>query len=95
MDNEDYEALSPGARAEVEHQLRKRDRKEALTSGRMRPGLLYDEEGSDEGEESAPPHARRRRMDRKGEGEEGVDFDMVSLHLQWTPSNRLVCAWDL
>ena len=77
MDDEQYAALSPGARAEVERQLRKRDRKEALTSGRMRPGLLY-EEGSDEEEDSAPPHARRRRMDREGEGEEGMDFDMVS-----------------
>ena len=75
MDNEEYEALSPGARAEVERQLRKRDRQEGLTSGRMRPGLLYDDEGSEEGEE-APPHARRRRTER--EGEEVMDFDLVS-----------------
>ena len=76
LDNEEYEALSPGARAEVERQLRKRDRQEGLTSGRMRPGLLYDDAGSEEGEESAPPHARRRRIER--EGEEVVDFDLVS-----------------
>ena len=73
LDPEDYEALSPGARAEVERQLKRRDRQEALASGRMRPGLLYDE-GSDEGEDTAPPTFKRRRM---GGEDEGMDFDMV------------------
>ena len=41
LDDEEYEALSPSARAEVDRLLRKRDREEALGKGRMRPGLLY------------------------------------------------------
>lgn len=41
MDDEEYEQLSPSARAEVDRMLRKRDREEALGRGRMRPGLLY------------------------------------------------------
>lgn len=65
--------MSPGARAEVERQLRKRDRQEALASGRMRPGLLYDE-GSEDGEDLVPPHQRRRRT---GE-DQGMEFDVVS-----------------
>ena len=85
LDNEDYDTLSPGARADAERQMRKRDRQEALTTGRMRPGLLYDEAGSEEGEESALPHARRRRLDRTAEGEEGMDFDEVGLWVVWVP----------
>ena len=41
LDDEEYEALSPSARAEVDRLLRKRDREEALGKGRIRPGLLY------------------------------------------------------
>lgn len=73
LDAEDYDSMSPGARAEAERQMRRRDRQEALASGRMRPGLLYDE-GSDDGEDTAPPPLRRRRM---GGEDEGMDFDMV------------------
>jgi len=43
LDDEEYEALSPSARAEVDRLLRKRDREEALGKGRIRPGLLYGE----------------------------------------------------
>lgn len=75
LDSEDYASMSPGARAEVERQLRKRDRQEALASGRMRPGLLYNEGSEDDGaEDAAPPHLRRRRVE--GAGDEGVNFDM-------------------
>ena len=63
--------MSPGARAAAERELRKRDRQEALASGRTRPGLLYEES---EDEESQTPLARRRRMDRT---EEGMEFEEV------------------
>ena len=75
LDSEEYDAMSPGARADVERQLRKRDRQEALASGRTRPGLLYDE-GSEDGEDVAPPTFRRRRT---GGEDEGMDFDMVRM----------------
>ena len=38
---EDLSELSPGARAEAEREMRKRDRDEGVVSGRMRRGLLY------------------------------------------------------
>ena len=41
VDDEDLEELSPGARAEAEKEMRKRDREEGMTAGRMRRGLLY------------------------------------------------------
>ena len=74
LDHEEYEALSPGARAEVERRLRKRDRQEALASGRTRPGLLYD---ASEDDEISAPLARRRRP--AGEDtQEGMEFEEVS-----------------
>ena len=77
LDNEEYESMSPGTRAEVERKLRKRDRQEALASGRTRPGLLYDE-GSDDFEDMGPSHARRR-IERPGD--EGMEFDQVEMRL--------------
>lgn len=74
LDHEEYEALSPGARAEVERRLRKRDRQEALASGRMRPGLLYD---ASEDDEISAPLARRRRPAGE-ETQEGMEFEEVS-----------------
>ena len=41
VDDGDYEAMPADARAAAEREMRKRDRQEALTQGRMRPGLLY------------------------------------------------------
>ena len=41
VDDADYDELSADARAAAERAMRKRDRQEALTQGRMRPGLLY------------------------------------------------------
>ena len=41
LDESDYDALSPGARARVEADLRKRDRAEAIATGRLRRDLLY------------------------------------------------------
>lgn len=77
LDAEEYESMSPGARAEVERQLRKRDRQEALASGRTRPGLLYDE-GSEDGDDLAPSHLRRRRTGGEGPGDQGMEFDEVN-----------------
>ena len=74
LDQDEYEALSPGARAEVERRLRKRDRQEALASGRMRPGLLYD---ASEDDEMGAPLTRRRRPTGEGAAEEGMDFEEV------------------
>lgn len=78
LDSEDYDAMSPGTRMEVERQLRKRDRQQALASGRMRPGLLYDE-GSDEEEEEEEglSRARRRRIGREGQADQGMEFEEV------------------
>ncbi len=81
LDSDEYDALSPGARREVERQLRKRDRQQALASGRTRPGLLYDE-GSlddDESEAEGPARARRRRGARDGFSETGMELDEVYL----------------
>lgn len=75
LDRQEYETMSPGTRAEVERQLRKRDRQEALASGRTRPGLLYDE-GSEDADEMGPPHLRRRRAG-DGFGDQGMEFDEV------------------
>lgn len=41
VDNDEYDVISADARAAAEREMRKRDRQEALTQGRMRPGLLY------------------------------------------------------
>ena len=78
LDSSEYDAMSPGARQEAERQLRKRDRQQALASGRTRPGLLYDEASLD-GEESEGegPRARKRRAPREGFSETGMDLEEV------------------
>ena len=73
LDEEDYDSMSPGARAAAERALRKRDHQEALASGRMRPGLLYEESEDDE---LQPPLARRRRTTGRT-AEEGMEFEEV------------------
>ena len=55
LDEEEYENLSMEDRMAAEQLMRKRDREEGRGEGRMRRGLLYDD---DEDE----PRARRRRM---------------------------------
>ena len=73
LDDAAYDEMSPSTRTAAEKELRKRDRQEALASGRMRPGLLYEES---EGEEDmGAPAARRRRM--TGETEDGMEFEEV------------------
>ena len=74
LDQDEYEAMTPGARAEVERQLRKRDRQEALASGRTRPGLLYD---ASEDDDISAPHARRRRP-AEDAGEDRMEFEEAS-----------------
>merc|ERR1719210_2536890 len=72
LDEEEYEALSEGERQAAEALMRKRDREEGRGEGRMRRGLLYDD---DEDE----PRARRRRiaevaaMEDEPMEEEGVE----------------------
>ena len=78
LDHEEYDAMSPGARAEAERQLRKRDRQEALASGRMRPGLLYD---ASEDDDTGAPLTRRRRPVGEYPADEGMEFEeVVYLH---------------
>eukprot|EP00092_Neocalanus_flemingeri_P006174 GFUD01006646.1.p1 GENE.GFUD01006646.1~~GFUD01006646.1.p1 ORF type:complete len:902 (-),score=288.78 GFUD01006646.1:231-2936(-) len=55
LDEDEYEALSEGERQAAEASMRKRDREDGRGEGRMRRGLLYDD---DEDE----PRARKRRM---------------------------------
>ncbi|XP_033116539.1 DNA replication licensing factor mcm2-like [Anneissia japonica] len=64
LDEEDYEGMTMDERMQAERVMRKRDREEALATGRMRPGLLYDE--SDEEDER--PTRRRRLAERAAEG---------------------------
>ncbi len=67
--------MSPGARAAAERELRKRDRQDALASGRMRPGLLYEESEDDELRPSGP---RRRRTAGEGTADQSMEFEQVS-----------------
>jgi len=55
LDEDEYEALSEGERQAAEASMRKRDRESGRGEGRMRRGLLYDD---DEDE----PRARKRRL---------------------------------
>ena len=80
MDSDDYDTMSPGKRMEVERLLRKRDRQQALASGRTRPGLLYDE-GSERDEEDGLARARRRRTGREGLDDHEMEFEEVRSYL--------------
>ncbi|XP_031573704.1 DNA replication licensing factor mcm2-like [Actinia tenebrosa] len=65
LDDEDYDELAPDQRAAAERAMRKRDRDEAAATGRLRRGILYDEEDDDEGR----PSRRRRIAERAAEGD--------------------------
>eukprot|EP00731_Ephydatia_muelleri_P001573 Em0001g1573a len=69
IDEGDYEALSPEARAAAEREMRKRDRQDDLVHGRARPALLYDESEADEDQ----PPARKRRVDRSTNDQTGEE----------------------
>ena len=74
LDQADYDAMSPGARAAAEIELRKRDRQDALASGRMRPGLLYEESEDDD---LGPSQPRRRRGAGDRTADQSMDFEQV------------------
>ena len=72
LDEDDYDMMSESDRAAAEAALRQRDRVEGRRAdGRMRRGLLYDEDEDDE------PARRRRRLaaDRAAEGRLDEDED--------------------
>eukprot|EP00118_Oscarella_pearsei_P004523 m.19557 g.19557 ORF g.19557 m.19557 type:complete len:892 (+) comp27855_c0_seq1:94-2769(+) len=60
LDSSEFDALPADERMAAEQEMRRRDRTERATQGRMRRGLLYDE--SDEDETEQPPARRRRFM---------------------------------
>ncbi|XP_065339105.1 DNA replication licensing factor Mcm2 [Cloeon dipterum] len=62
LDEEDYDAMSPGTRAAVEQELRRRDRE---LGGRR--GLEYDE--SDEDGDGVAPRRKRRQAEKAAEGD--------------------------
>jgi len=73
LDEDEFEAMSEGERRQAEASMRKRDRDEGRNEGRMRRGLIYDDDDEE-------PRARRRRMaemaameDEPMEEEEGVE----------------------
>ncbi|KAF4522245.1 hypothetical protein B566_EDAN009089 [Ephemera danica] len=68
LDEEDYDVLSPGARAAAEEELGRRDRE---LGGRR--GLEYDEESDEEG---IAPRRKRRIAEKAAEGEV-EDAEMV------------------
>ena len=69
LDEEEYENMTMDERAAAEALMRKRDREEGRGEGRMRRGLLYDDE-----EDEDEPRARRRRLaDMAGMEEDAPD----------------------
>lgn len=70
-DDPEFSDLSMSERLAAEREMRKRDREEGGATGRMRPGILYEE--SDEDEER--PSRRRRLAERAAEG--GDDEEMI------------------
>lgn len=75
LDDAEYEALSPGARAQVDAILRKRDREQAKGQGRMRSQLFYDSD--DDVDEDKGPKRRRRLAERAAEGEEDMPLESI------------------
>lgn len=71
LDEEEYEALSEGERQAAEASMRKRDRVEGRHEGRMRRGLLYD----DEDEEDEGPRRKRRMAEMAAMEEDPTDQD--------------------
>lgn len=57
LDDDEYEALTEGDRQAAEALMRARDRAEGRGEGRLRRGLLYEDEDEDEG----PQRGKRRR----------------------------------
>lgn len=70
-DDPDFSDLSMSERLAAEREMRKRDREDATATGRMRPGILY-EESDDEDER---PSRRRRLAEHAADG--GEDEEMI------------------
>ncbi|KAK3102492.1 hypothetical protein FSP39_011770 [Pinctada imbricata] len=64
-DDDDYSEMSESQRQAAEREIRRRERAEGITAGRMRTGLMYEE--SDEEDDAAP--RKRRRAERAAEGD--------------------------
>merc|ERR1739838_774439 len=74
LDDSEYSAMSGGDRNAAEAAMRRQDREEGRTTGRMRRGLLYGE--SDDEDDDRP--ARKRRMaERAVEGDVQDDEEMI------------------
>lgn len=76
LDQDEFDSMSPGARAAAERELRKRDRQEALASGRMRPGLLYEESEDDD---LGPSQHKYRRGAGDRIRAQSMDFEQVNI----------------
>lgn len=74
LDESEYSALSEGDRQAAEDEMRRRDRAEGRTVGRMRRGLLYDESDEDD---DGRPRRRRRLAEQAAEGVIPEDEEMV------------------
>ena len=72
MDDAEYAPVTAQQRAEAEKEIRKRERREALASGRQRPGLLYDE-SEEEDEDGSPVPKRRQKPSSEEVGEETLE----------------------
>jgi len=73
LDDEEYEALSPSGRAEVDRLLKRRDREDAKGQGRTRPQLFYDTED----DEDETPARKRRLVERAAEGEDDKMIESI------------------
>lgn len=71
--DEEFEELSPNARAEAEREMRQRDREQALATGGLRRGLIADLYGSDEDDEVVP--VRRRRLAERAAAGMGPELE--------------------
>ena len=72
LDDDEYEALTEGERQAAEQLMRRRDREEGRgEGGRLRRGLLYDDEDEDE---DGPSRGKRRRAAEMAAMEVGFLF---------------------
>jgi DNA replication licensing factor MCM2 len=67
-DDGEYENMTMEERAAAEREMRRRDRQEARSQGRNRPGLLYDDsEGTEPDDEPRGPRYKRSRREMSGD----------------------------
>ncbi|ESO07377.1 hypothetical protein HELRODRAFT_191161 [Helobdella robusta] len=74
-ENDDLSDLSMNDRLAAEREMRQRDRDELAATGRMRPGLLYDE--SDDEDDEQQTSGRRRLGERAADGAAMDDEEMI------------------